>query len=463
MDAEEQSLLDLQRQFVESQDLPSASIRRTLNTELPRDSHCGDNPELRPLRPEPLSQDWNGAPGTDRMATEQDDPACNVIKGIVEREIQAQDRVECHSVQSVPSPRPKKIDWKSKTRSGFGQSRFLTNRRTVSEQEVTEPNHTLEEQINTENKKKLASMSKEEILATKNELTASLEPSVLAAILRRRERTKTEARHSGLDFGPQFVSENVLSVPQVKTASAERFAKQNSGNIAVHEDPKEYTSVSEALQDEQNERQHSSMHDTTGTQIMPVIDIHFPQAPESAELDPDSDTFLQDLKTKYFPDLDYDPSSLAWMQKPTITEDESTYHESLDSLMPAHLRFDFQGNFLAPRSSREIDGNIGLHHHADAPLAAGYTIPELSRLCRSSYPAQACIALQTIGRVMYKIGKQFYGPLISEKLKRLVDTSEVERTMLERARDRHMGVSSYATEALWQANLGREGQILEGM
>lgn len=52
---------------------------------------------------------------------------------------------------------------------------------------------------------------------------------------------------------------------------------------------------------------------------------------------------------------------------------------------------------------------MGLHHHGKDPEAAGYTIPELGILGRSSFPAQRCIAWQVLGRILYRLGKGEFG------------------------------------------------------
>ena len=52
---------------------------------------------------------------------------------------------------------------------------------------------------------------------------------------------------------------------------------------------------------------------------------------------------------------------------------------------------------------------MGLHHHAEAPEAAGYTIPELAVLARSKVAAQRCMAYQTLGRILYRLGQGEFG------------------------------------------------------
>ena len=51
----------------------------------------------------------------------------------------------------------------------------------------------------------------------------------------------------------------------------------------------------------------------------------------------------------------------------------------------------------------------GLHHHGAAPEDAGYTIGELAHLARSTVPAQRCVAFQTLGRVLYRLGRGEFG------------------------------------------------------
>lgn len=52
---------------------------------------------------------------------------------------------------------------------------------------------------------------------------------------------------------------------------------------------------------------------------------------------------------------------------------------------------------------------MGLHHHGEDPHAAGYTIPELAILARSTFPAQRCIAWQVIGRILFRLGRAEFG------------------------------------------------------
>jgi hypothetical protein len=136
--------------------------------------------------------------------------------------------------------------------------------------------------------------------------------------------------------------------------------------------------------------------------------IHFPVPPAAPELDPSSSTFLNDLHQKYYPNLAHDPSKLAWMA-PATDEENASYDPERASLDPKDIRFDFKGKIIPPSKSAQIPTDVGLHHHGDAPSAAGYTIAELGLLARSAFPAQRSIAIQTAGRVLYRLGKGEFG------------------------------------------------------
>jgi hypothetical protein len=87
----------------------------------------------------------------------------------------------------------------------------------------------------------------------------------------------------------------------------------------------------------------------------------------------------------------------------------SPYHPSQTGLNADELRFDFNGALLPPSVARSIPSDRGLHHHKDAPEAAGYTIPELAVTARSKVAAQRCMAYQTLGRILYRLGKGEFG------------------------------------------------------
>jgi hypothetical protein len=79
---------------------------------------------------------------------------------------------------------------------------------------------------------------------------------------------------------------------------------------------------------------------------------------------------------------------------------------------------------------------MGLHHHGDDPHAAGYTIPELAILARSTFPAQRCIAWQVIGRILFRLGRAEFGDRggqLSEGLWFVIEKEGVVAGMLAEA------------------------------
>jgi len=136
--------------------------------------------------------------------------------------------------------------------------------------------------------------------------------------------------------------------------------------------------------------------------------LHFPTPPTAPELDPNSSSFLEDLHEQYFPNLAHDPSKLAWMTAAT-EEENASYNPANSGLDPSAVRFSFKGALIPPSMANSLSTDLGLHHHGDAPSAAGYSIPELALLARSSFPAQRCIAFQTLGRILYRLGTGEFG------------------------------------------------------
>ncbi|KAG4304638.1 hypothetical protein PORY_002031 [Pneumocystis oryctolagi] len=300
-------------------------------------------------------------------------------------------------------PVPKKLYWKSLITQYEHSNKKL------------EKDFLLSEEISKENMQNISRMTPDEIKNAKEELMTSLNPKLIEKLMQKK----------GLDKDVDDVMN--------------KFEKNMHFSY-----PDQYTSNTFPIFS--NEKEQESILSTN---------IHFPAPPSFKDLDPDSPDFLEQLHSKYFPDLPVDPSKLAWMIPPTKAEDEMEYHESMSEIAPESIRFDFNGNILTPRISRQIPMKIGLHHHADAPLAAGYSIPELAHLSRSTFPSQRCIAILILGRILYKLSKCTYGPVITDALKEVVENSNVMESLIEAAdekKTRHLSVKVYAEEALYLAH-----------
>ena len=317
--------------------------------------------------------------------------------------------------------------------------------------------------IDADNRQRIAAMSPEEIEEEQRELLSSLDPSLIQRLL---GRATIEQGGSNEDF--PGLQEKVEETKQ-ETKTQPDVAK-----------PRKTVKFAE-VEDEPSTEQHKHDHDHSGHEAAAEValptdsTIHFPRPPQPPSLDPSDPNFLEDLHQKYFPDLPADPEKLEWM----TSTPKNPYSASQTSFDPKDIRFAFTGALIPPSLAAEIPVTMGLHHHGDAPDAAGYTIPELAMLARSSVPAQRCVAFQTLGRVLYRLGKGEFGDPGEEgqgtvgakdtfgelarglwfevKKESVLEICLAESEGRGAAGGRHMGAKSYATEAvwLWQQGGGR--------
>jgi hypothetical protein len=265
------------------------------------------------------------------------------------------------------------------------------------------------QQIDSENRKTLAEMSPGEIEQERQELFSGLSPALIEKLLKR----------SNIDSEPNrpSLSERRSDTIKERPPNAARRVSFALPESAPEEERQSPTAKRHSISDSPRISEGTeSSQKMEGLELPPQTlpnpedindSIHFPKAP-APDLDPNSETFLEDLHTKYFPNLSHDPSKLSWMS-PATTEEDASYAPEQTNLDPADLRFDFKGALIPPSLSNTLPTDLGLHHHGLAPSAAGYTIPELAILSRSSYPAQRCIAFQTLGRILYRLGKGEFG------------------------------------------------------
>ncbi|KAF2685748.1 hypothetical protein K458DRAFT_416960 [Lentithecium fluviatile CBS 122367] len=265
-------------------------------------------------------------------------------------------------------------------------------------------------QIDEENRQRLASMSAEEIAQEREELFSSLPPSLIQKLLGRANLDEgSNERDLGLD-PPALMA--VATDDDASRAETRTKSAKVSFAAAETEDP---TPRLPPLEEEPEATPPTSLSAPTTTESTTTTEpeftdsFHFPNPTQPPDLDPSDPAFLENLHTKYFPNLPYDPSSLSWMAPIDPNDKKSPYHPSQTAYNASDLRFDFKGNLLAPSVARELPVTKGLHHHADAPEAAGYTIPELAVMARSAVPAQRCVAFQTLGRILYRLGQGEFG------------------------------------------------------
>ncbi|KAF2085313.1 hypothetical protein K490DRAFT_67732 [Saccharata proteae CBS 121410] len=346
------------------------------------------------------------------------------------------------------------------------------------------PDQAERDQIDEENKQRIAAMSPEEIELEQKELLASLSPAFIDRLLKRANLNdgSNESNFSGITDAPQTTSSET-DIP--------RQPKSKSVTFDVADEPSTYQP--QVTQPSRETSTDSPEVDNTRPRIGQVRDemlppegtIHFPRPSQPPELDPSDPNFFEDLHKKYFPELPADPSSLSWAAPLPVPDSEadqrSSYYPKLDSFSVKSLRFSFTGALIPPRAARDVPVTKGLHHHSDAPEAAGYTIPELAILARSKVPGQRCMAFQTLGRILFRLGKGEFGlegntidvdgPEVlkegyEEKIKKEdeEDSAEVARGLWDCVQEErvidimtaelsrqngHLTAKTYAQEALW--------------
>lgn len=281
--------------------------------------------------------------------------------------------------------------------------------------------------IGEENRRHLASMSEAQIQREREELMESMDPALLERFLRR----------ARIDDDEKAGSETPTATPTSTPAPATTSAVEESMT------PKPQKSVSFDIPPPGQKPTPSTSHKPSppkssanddrpplhppndllpASEKPPTLDpsvietFHFPRPKQPMPvLDPSSPDFLTDLQSHYFPEMTTDPAALSWLRPPSSDPEDpdsiSPYHpaSSAISMAPSEIRFSLRGTILGPSTSLALPTTLGLHHHGNDPQAAGYTIPELAILSRSTFAAQRCIAWQVLGRILFRLGKGEFG------------------------------------------------------
>ncbi|KAK1767303.1 RPAP1-like protein [Phialemonium atrogriseum] len=336
--------------------------------------------------------------------------------------------------------------------------------------------------IDRENQTRLETMSQAEIEEAQKELLKELDPSILQMLLKR--ANISEPRDSSPFDNPRAPNTPqppTVTVEDTSAAKQARLDNTENGQIPSIESQKIEApgKLTKKVTFDEDAAPPAPPGDLFPLSTQPSqaankpADVpsarttHFPSAPPVPDLNPSDPDFLANLHSKFFPNLPADPSKLAWMAPIPTTDSpadrDSPYHPSQSSLPVSALRFDFRGSLLPPRLSRSIPASMGLHHHGEAPEAAGYTVPELARLARSAVPAQRCVAFQTLGRILFRLGDGEWGAGeggrvgdeddLAFAIWRLFRQGRVLETLEEAAAVEegagHRGARVYAIEALW--------------
>ncbi|KAL7932448.1 RPAP1-like protein [Trichoderma chlorosporum] len=399
-----------------------------------------------------------------------------LIGDIVERSEKGSKPVEFPSgaISSTGFPQHKRR-WKP---SAFKQQRSAGASQSKLPQEPTQAQsfeETERRRIVRENQQKINDMTPQEISQAQEDLMNGLNPALIQRLL---QRANIDEPDPNSPFNipepkePQDASSSAPAIPRVRFEDVPKAATVEDEVVDVVEPeskpkPKSPAAAATAAPAKSTKKIADNYdEDREPSQIppdlFPITDLpkstHFPVPPSLPDLDPSDPNFLATLHEKYFPNLPADPSKLAWMA-PVPTQDspadrDSPYYPHPEISVSA-LRFDFRGRFLSPRVSRSIPASKGLHHHGEAPEAAGYTITELARLARSAVPAQRCIAFQTLGRILYRLGRGEWGTTPDHPIAMGVWNAVKEGRVLESLAEAsmgeggHRGSRAYAVEALW--------------
>ncbi|KAM0261304.1 hypothetical protein ACHAQJ_002335 [Trichoderma viride] len=401
-----------------------------------------------------------------------------LIGDIVERDDKIAKPVEFPSgpISSTGFPQHKRR-WKPsafKQQRNGGASGELSTSQPKQSQQQDQPlsfDEAEKRRIDRENQQKVNDMTPQEISQAQEDIMKGLNPALIQRLLQRANIDEPDPTSPFNMPDAQEPQPNPSSLlPEIRVddiPKATAVEADPTEAIEPEPKPKPTSSPPAAIQAESTKKIADNYNeDHAPSQIppdlFPITDLskstHFPVAPSLPDLDPSDPNFLATLHEKYFPNLPADPSKLAWMA-PVPTQDspadrDSPYYPHPEISVSA-LRFDFRGRFLSPRVSRSIPSSIGLHHHGEAPEAAGYTITELARLARSAVPAQRCIAFQTLGRILYRLGRGEWGTTLNHPIAMGIWNAMKEGRVLESLAEAsmgeggHRGSRAYAVEALW--------------
>ena len=127
----------------------------------------------------------------------------------------------------------------------------------------------------------------------------------------------------------------------------------------------------------------------------------------------EEDLHLVNLKEGFFPTLEV--SKLEWLQPvSTSSTDDST-------------RFNLQGVVLTADAKVSLPVQLGLHHHGDSPDLAGYTLRDITSLCRSTVPSQRIIMMGVLTQIILKIEKGE----ISDEVRREWEEAQIIQRAIE--------------------------------
>ncbi|CAI8498689.1 unnamed protein product [Hanseniaspora opuntiae] len=350
------------------------------------------------------------------------------------------------------------------------------------------------ERIHLENINLMMGMSTDQIEKERQEIMNNMNPKVLEKLIKRFSNAQSKDNDDSslpiftdIDTNKYWVggTNKISDLPKLDDSKVNQILNISEDKKVRFEEPEPQEEVELNYPEIENEDDYvtddyqflQKMKDTDSKELLK--DVHFVTKKQIEEYEPlsiDDPEFEKKLKDKYFPELSTEVDKMKWME-PLEDDSNITNNKVIDTV--ADLRFDFKGNLCAPQAEVESTKD-GLHHHAENPDLKGYTLEELQNYAMSTYPGQKCIALQTLGRIMYKVKAERYYQLIPEIDQEQFDKLDGDITPIieqiygmlwawinhlkiveiieSNLSNKNLSIKNYATEAMWMLKQGEYKQ-----
>ncbi|CAI5760010.1 unnamed protein product [Candida verbasci] len=377
----------------------------------------------------------------------------------------------------IPEPQEKNLKvsrWKQQNKDAKKEEPKKEIKKAETKGQLSES-----ENIHQENLDKLSQMSQDEILQERQELLEGLNPKLVESLINRSKKREDKHDHhqhaEGYNgwIGGMKTSQGVSELSQLDKEDVDKALGIN--NLSMSDKKVSFDKEVKTIDIE--DLDESVQLDPNGWEDVDEMDemipnnqiapddfqinhenetVHFLK-PKEEELDLNDPEFYNKLHEKYYPDLPKETAKLSWMTTPRPKKTNTEYESISD------LRFDFKGNLIELED--ESNDNLGLHHHSESPQLAGYTLSELAHLSRSTMASQRCISIQTLGRIMHKLGLHKYNivDVEDEEVNKmmenfegmiwgLIDELRIVETLTEAAdekKTKNLSVRNYAIDALW--------------
>ncbi|PWA01472.1 hypothetical protein BB558_002443 [Smittium angustum] len=317
------------------------------------------------------------------------------------------------------------------------------------------------EEYERENDEKLGKMTIEQVESAQQEIMAMLEPANITFLLNRKKKEKKNI----ISNGTELVSNEQPINSILLETNTENAGKNKLNEIDMKKERKSISKIQNTSNFSKINQEHQSGDIYTNiTKQLATDKATLP------ELDDNDTEFYKKLKKVYFENEVPEVDKLKWIT--SFAKAKSPSERVLEnikaqsdraarvvrdivtgksaSLMDdptAHLRFDFEGTIVDVLD--DIPTHKGLHHHGDDPDNAGYTIPEILHLMRSTVAGQRVIAIKLMGRILYNLNVGKYNKTDSLAIYMCWLDWEGELYFVPLLKDSHLTVKLEAIKACW--------------